>query len=123
MLKTISAALVCFGVTVSSSADAPPAAQAEIDHLLRYLAQSECRFYRNGRWHDGAAARAHLGKKYAYLADKGLVQRAEDFILRAASESSVSHEPYRVRCGTAEPVPSAQWFTEELRRHRLARHK
>lgn len=106
-------------MTVAASADnTSSAAQAEIDHLLRYLDRSDCRFYRNGSWHGAAAARRHLDKKYAYLADKGLATRAEDFIARAASESSISRQAYLVQCGNSEAVPSAQWFADELRRYR-----
>ncbi len=42
---------------------------------------------------------------------------AEDFIRLAASESSMSHKPYQVRCGS-EQLPSAVWFGEELQRFR-----
>jgi Family of unknown function (DUF5329) len=100
------------------AAEPPATAQAEIEHLLRYLEQSGCEFFRNGRWHRATDARGHLDRKYRYLVERGLVSSAEDFIARAGSESSVSGRPYQVRCGTAAPVPSARWLTDELRRHR-----
>jgi Family of unknown function (DUF5329) len=100
-------------------AAAPPATtQAEIEHLLVYLEQSGCEFFRNGRWHSAADARRHLERKYGYLVERGVVSRAEDFIAHAGSRSSMSGRPYQVRCGTAAPVPSARWLADELRRHR-----
>lgn len=111
-----------FALFIACSAAAappvPPAARAEIAHLLGYLADSGCRFYRNGAWHDAAAARAHLTRKYDYLARRALVKRAEDFIRKAASASSMSGEPYRVQCPGAAPVRSDTWLTEELQRRR-----
>lgn len=100
------------------AAEPAATAQAEIHHLLVYLERSGCEFFRNGRWHPAADARQHLERKYRYLVEKRLVSSAEDFIARAASESSMSGRPYQVRCGTAAPVPSARWLTDELRRYR-----
>lgn len=107
-------------VSPASAAGLSATAQAEIQHLLLRLEQSGCEFHRNGRWYSAADARRHLERKYRYLVEKSLVSSAEDFITRAGSESSMSGRPYQVRCGTTEPVPSARWLTEELRRHRSA---
>lgn len=95
----------------------PPAAAAEIQHLLSYLATSGCAFYRNGDWYEAAAARAHLEKKYQYLLKKDLINRAEDFIARAATASSLSGEAYQVRCGE-QATNSAAWLMAELIRLR-----
>jgi hypothetical protein len=103
------------------AAEPSAAARAEIGHLLGYLAASGCRFYRNGSWYDSAEARDHLRKKYDHLAASGMIGTAEEFIARAASESSVSGQPYQVRCGSAAPVTSARWLEAELVRHRQGR--
>ncbi len=50
-------------------------------------------FQRNGSWYDGSDARAHLQRKYDYLLKKGMVDSAEQFIERAASQSSMSGNP------------------------------
>lgn len=102
-------------------ASPPSTAQAEVRYLLDYLEHSGCEFYRNGSWHSAADARSHLERKYNYLLRNGLVANAEDFIERAASASSMSGKPYRVRCARMAPVPSAQWLSDELRRYRAAR--
>ncbi len=101
---------------------APPDAQtqAEISHLLTYLASSDCDFYRNGSWYAAAEARDHLQRKLDYLAKRSLVGTTEDFISRAASSSSMSGEEYLVRCPGATPVKSRVWLAEELVRYRGA---
>lgn len=93
-------------------------AQAEIAHLLDYVATPGCQFNRNGSWHEGAEARGHLQKKYDYLVKRNLVTTAESFIERAASESSMSGKDYQVRCAGGKPVASAAYLKEELARFR-----
>ena len=92
----------------------------EVAHLLDYLGHSGCQFNRNGTWYDAQKARAHLEEKYAYLQKRDLVPDAQAFITRAASASSMSGKAYQVRCGTAQPVPSGRWLSEELQRYRAA---
>jgi hypothetical protein len=98
------------------TARAAPSAQAEreIEQLIQALGSSSCQFERNGSWHDAQAAQAHLRKKLAYLRKRELAGTAEQFIERAASESSLSGQAYRVRCGGAQPVPSAAWLKARL---------
>jgi len=93
-------------------------AQAEIAHLLQYVATPGCQFQRNGSWHDGAEARSHLQQKYDYLVKRKLVTDAESFIARAATESSMSGSAYQVKCSGGKPVASAAWLKEELVRFR-----
>ncbi|WP_366946356.1 DUF5329 family protein [Nevskia sp.] len=59
-------------------------------------------FTANGSWHDAATAQAHLRRK----------------IELAASHSSPTGEPYRVRCPYKAGVPSRQWLLEVLARQR-----
>ena len=54
-----------------------------------------------------------------YLLKKNLVDTSELFIQRAASKSSVSGKPYRVKCGALE-LDSAVWFDMQLQRLRKA---
>ena len=93
-------------------------AQAEIAHLLEYVAMPGCQFDRNGSWHAGSEARSHLQQKYDYLVKRKLVTDAESFIARAATESSMSGKAYQVKCGDGKPVASAVWLKEELVRFR-----
>jgi hypothetical protein len=100
------------------SAELSQTALREIDHLLRSLGSSDCRFHRNGKWYGAADAQAHLTKKYEYLRKKKLLGSTEDFITGAGTESSRSGKPYQVQCGKDEAVPSAVWLQAELRRLR-----
>ena len=72
---------------------------------------------RHGR---AGEAKAHLLRKLAWLEDKGLVQNTEQFIERAASKSSISGEPYLVRCGNGTPVDSGTWMRAQLKAMRSA---
>lgn len=100
---------------VPAARAAPPAtAQAEINYLLRFVATSGCEFYRNGSWFDASKAQAHLREKYQFLVKTDRIHSAEDFIELAATKSSLSGEPYRVRCGGGEPATANQWLHAAL---------
>lgn len=99
----------------AQGADLTPAARGEIDALLTRLAASGCEFQRNGSWHAGEQARAHLLRKLDYLLDHDAVASPEQFIERAATRSSVSGRPYQVRCGATPPVESGTWLAGQLR--------
>jgi hypothetical protein len=116
--------LVVFGLAlavtpaVGSVAATPPAAVAEIRYLLEAMGSSGCQFYRNGSWNSPAVAQEHLRGKYERLVAKGSIQSAEDFIVMAATRSSVSGRAYAVQCAGALPTGSDLWLGEQLRRYR-----
>lgn len=113
-------ALLFCGLWLASTpsfAAPPPAAEKEIGQLMEALSRSGCQFQRNGSWYGAAEARAHLQRKYDYLLNKGKVDTAEQFIRRAASESSMSGRAYRVKCQGREQEASA-WFGAQLRKLR-----
>jgi len=112
-MKTAFALLLA--LAAGSALAAPSPARPEIDALLARLQGSGCAFQRNGSWYDAAEARTHLLRKLEYLEDRDLAQTTEQFIDRAASESSMSHKPYLVRCGNAAPVESKAWLTQQLK--------
>ena len=92
--------------------------EKEIQHLFDHLKNAQCAFNRNGKWYTAEEAVEHIQKKYQYLMKKGLVNSTEQFIERAASESSLSGKPYLVKCGAPEPIKSSVWFQSELERFR-----
>ena len=97
----------------------PPAiAQTEINYLLGFIENSACQFFRNGSWYDGRRAAAHLRDKYEMLATADRIHTAEDFIEDAATKSSLSGQPYQVRCGGDEAIATNQWLHEILTRYR-----
>lgn len=111
------AALLAATLLMASTAGAQtpaPAADQEIRQLFTALEQSGCTFSRNGTWYSAAQASEHLQRKYDYLLKKDLVRSTESFIELAATQSSVSGQPYQVRCGTAPAVSSQAWFSGQL---------
>lgn len=114
LIAFASLALILPGAWGAASASAA----SEIARVLNALGASSCQFYRNGSWYSAAEAQAHLQKKYDYLAGKGQVTTPEEFIARAATSSSVSGTPYRVRCPNQTTVRSAEWLGNELARLR-----
>ena len=104
---------VCLG---AGAAPTPPAIRAEIDGLMSRMVASSCQFERNGSWHKAEDARTHLLRKLEYIEGRReTLQSAEQFIDVAASKSSFSGRPYRVKCGAAEPLPSKDWLNRELK--------
>jgi hypothetical protein len=98
-------------------AEPPTKVQTEVNFLLGYVEGSGCEFYRNGTWYDSRAAQEHLRDKYNYLVAANLISTTEDFIERAATESSFSGQSYEVRCHGAT-VKSNRWLRDELARVR-----
>ncbi len=108
-------------LTATACVSAAPSseARAEIAQLMASLSNSSCQFQRNGSWYGAAEARSHLQRKYDYLLKKNQVDTAEQFIERAASRSSLSGKPYRVKCAGTEQ-DAAAWFGGQLLRLRGA---
>jgi hypothetical protein len=109
--------------TLPLAAAAQPAAipartQAEIEHLFQFISGSNCKFERNGSWHDMVAAREHVDMKYQVLRGRGQIDSTEAFIDGAASKSSLSGKDYLVQCSGAPIVPSRTWLRDELARFR-----
>jgi len=117
-MKRLLAMLITMLVWPAALAEPDAVARSEIAHLLKYLETSGCQFQRNGSWYVPDRAASHLNQKYEYLLKKDLVATAEQFIERAATESSASGKPYAVKCGDAAAVPSADWLRAELQRFR-----
>lgn len=105
-------ALIAPGVALAAPSDT---ARREIAGLIGALDGSSCRFQRNGSWHDATEARAHLQRKYDYLLKKDKVDTAEQFIERAASQSSMSGKPYRIACPGQPEQTAAVWFGARLK--------
>lgn len=112
MMRRLWPALLLAGA--QAQALPPPAAQAEIDALLAALQRLGCEFERNGSWHSGAEAQAHLQTKREWLQRRDAIRTAEDFIRLAGSQSSTSRRAYRVRCPGTETMDSGPWLHQRL---------
>lgn len=118
---TLAAILACASAGALAG-PTPAPVRAEIDALLGRITTSNCQFERNRSWHTAADARAHLLRKLAYIEKRSeTITRTEQFIEYAASKSSFTGRPYRVRCGDDEPVDSRAWLTRELQALRSAK--
>ncbi len=120
MRRILLSLLTCLFVSAGSAAPLSPTARTEIDGLLSRLEASACEFNRNGSWYPAPEAKSHLLRKLNYLEDRGAVQSAEQFIELAASTSSMSGQPYLVRCANGAPVPSRSWLLSQLQALRSA---
>lgn len=90
--------------------------QDEINHLLDYVATTDCQYERNGSIYNGAEAVDHIKKKYDYYQNK--IKTTEDFIAYAASKSALSGKYYLIHCAGHEAEKSQDWLTTELQRFR-----
>jgi ATP-dependent DNA helicase Rep len=104
---------------VAGEADVPPEQVPEVEHLIAFLAGSDCRLVRNGRAYSGWDAAKHVQRKYDYFRDE--IGNTEEFIALAATKSLRSGKPYKVRCPGQDPLPSASWLLQELRAFRKSR--
>jgi hypothetical protein len=110
--------LLCATSIAVARGSPPAAAQEEIRRLLATLEGSGCEFARNGKWYPAGEARRHLERKYGEAVRRDLIRSPEDFIRLVASASSVSGEPYQVRCNALPAVPGAVWLNQVLMRYR-----
>lgn len=110
------AALLATCCSASIAAPTPAPVRAEILALVEEIQTSGCQFERNGKWHGAAEAKAHLMRKLDYAEDsRKTIARTEQFIELAASSSSLSGKPYRIKCGNGSPELSRDWLNRELK--------
>ena len=90
----------------------------EVQHLLSYVATTECTFIRNGKPYDSDETVTHIKKKYAHFKNK--INTTEAFIEFSASKSMVSDKPYSIECEGQATQTSNQWLIDELMRYRAS---
>ncbi len=113
-MKTPFFSILLLAIFPLALAEPAVSTQSEITYLFSQLTSSGCEFNRNGSWYSATEAAAHLSKKYEYLKQKNQISSTEDFIDNAASKSSMSGEPYFVKCRDEPSVESAKWFRAAL---------
>jgi Spy/CpxP family protein refolding chaperone len=118
--RSATAALALLGLFVTVQVRAAPAMSMpmEVNFLLGYVEGSGCGFQRNGSWYTAQEAQAHLRDKFNYLTARNMLDTTEQFIERAATESSLTGRAYMVRCGSGPILASKQWLSDELLRLR-----
>jgi hypothetical protein len=90
--------------------------QARIDFLIHGVeTATNVKFVRNGTEYDGAAGAKHLRLKLSYAGAR--VKTAEDFVKYCATESSFTHEKYKIRAADGTMMDSAAYFQAKLREY------
>lgn len=100
---------------VLAAAQLTPAARQEIDALLRVVGTSGCEFVRGGTAYPATKAQDHMQQKLDYLEMRGLLKSTEDFIVKAGTRSSMTGEPYAIRCPGTAQQPSDEWLLARLK--------
>jgi hypothetical protein len=94
------------------SLNAVASTQDEINHLLNFVASTNCKYERNGTMHNGKEAVDHINKKYAYYLDE--IESTEDFIKYSATKSKMSGKYYKIHCNNKVSIKSQDWLLTEL---------
>jgi uncharacterized protein DUF5329 len=88
--------------------------QARIDFLIHSVeTATNVKFVRNGSEYDGVAGAKHLRLKLGYAGER--VKTAEDFVKYCASESSFTHQKYKIRTADGTMMDAATYFHAKLR--------
>jgi Family of unknown function (DUF5329) len=88
--------------------------QQRIDYLIDSLGSLKgAVFIRNGKEYDAPAARDHLRSKLNVAGDR--VKTAEQFIKYCATQSSMSHQPYKIRFADGAEKETAVYFGDKLK--------
>jgi hypothetical protein len=114
-MKNIIIIFVLFVFTLPAIADNEQM-QSEIDHLIRYIQNSNCKFIRNSKAHTPDEAIEHILKKYDHF--KARINTTEEFIELCATKSILSNRPYQIGCPDRGLVESKRWLRMELKRIR-----
>ena len=93
----------------------------EIDHLLEFVANTDCQYDRNGTVHNGPEARDHINMKYEHYRKK--VKTSEDFIKYSATKSMMSGRKYKIHCPGSKTMNASDWLLEELQHYRETSNK
>ena len=98
-----------------AAAQMTPKTEREINGLLQAVGSSGCQFIRSGTAYAADRAQSHLLRKYEHMASRNMLASAEDFIVKAATRSSMSGEAYAMRCGEAPPQRCDEWLMARLK--------
>lgn len=112
MVRRAGVVLALIGTAIAFPTLGQSAAPGEIDFLIGRIEQSGCQFVRNGSAYPATEAAAHLRKKLN-AARRSL--STEQFIEHVASKSSMSGEPYLIRCAGRSDETSAAWLRRALK--------
>jgi hypothetical protein len=88
---------------------------AKIEALIRAVASlKDAQFIRNGKSYDAVEAAQHLRDKWKWK--KSDIKTARDFIDIAASRSTETGQPYKIRWKDGRELFSAEFLERELKK-------
>ena|ERR1700736_2457952 len=91
-----------------------PREQQRIDYVIQSLGSLKgAVFIRNGSEYNSKAAQEHLQMKLKYVGER--VKTAEQFIQYCASQSSMTHQPYKIRFADGTVTDTSSFFHAKLR--------
>ncbi|MDX8378302.1 MAG: DUF5329 family protein [Mariprofundales bacterium] len=108
--------LMLLSLVASTAWSAPM--QQEIEHLLEFVASTQCQYERNGTKYSGKKAVAHIQKKYRYFKDD--IDSTEKFIELSATKSTMSGRYYNIHCKNKPVIKTQDWLLQELQTYRNA---
>lgn len=115
-LRCLAGSLLLAFAALPAHATPDARADADIRHLITFIADSGCTFIRNGDAHDAKSASEHLAMKYGKARSR--LATPEQFIEHVASASFFTGRPYRVQCPAQAERNSGDWLRSELARWR-----
>jgi len=93
----------------------PLAEDEKIERLIQTVDQlQDATFVRNGKDYDCHAAAKHMRDKWDY--GRKQIRTAVEFIDKAASKSSASGKPYKIRFKDGREVEAGQFLHDELKK-------
>ena len=96
------------------AADLPPAERGKIEQLIEHVnGLKDAVFIRNDVEYDAASAAKFLKGKWQ--ANAAEIRTAEEFIEKAASVSSTTGKPYRIRFKDGKELKSGDYLRERLK--------
>ena len=114
-MKSILATSYLF-LSCAAWAEVPAEQQAEVEHLINYLQESDCRMIRNGKSYNGKGGANHVRRKYNHFRNE--ITSTEDFIGLSATKSTMSGRYYEVQCPGEQAMKSQDWLLQELESYR-----
>ena len=121
MIRSLAEAV---GFTVLLVVAAPSPAQAQgkpaterqkIEALIKHVeGLKDAKFVRNDQEYDAKTAATFMRRKWE--ANEAEIKTAKDFIEKAASTSSTSGKPYRIRFKDGKEMKSGDYLLEQLKK-------
>jgi hypothetical protein len=87
--------------------------EIEINHIFKFVQNSDCEFERTGTKHSAEEAKKHMKQKYDYYKSK--INSTEEFIEFTATKSVITRIKYLIHCPNDPVIESQKWLLLELK--------